>query len=87
MHKGITDDQVLDLANSSNSLLLTEDKDFGELIYRQRRVHCGVILIRLFGLSSNLKAQRTSEALRDQPQAFDGAFTLISPGIMRIRRP
>lgn len=31
---GISDDEVLDLANSEESLLLTADKDFGELVFR-----------------------------------------------------
>jgi predicted nuclease of predicted toxin-antitoxin system len=35
---GITDDDVLNLANQGNSLLLTADKDFGELIFRQGKI-------------------------------------------------
>lgn len=34
----ITDEQVLQKANSRNALLMTEDKDFGELVYRLGRV-------------------------------------------------
>ncbi len=40
----INDDQVLQEANIRNALLLTEDKDFGELVYRLGRVHGGVVL-------------------------------------------
>jgi len=29
---------VLEIANEKNELLLTADKDFGELVFRQRRV-------------------------------------------------
>jgi predicted nuclease of predicted toxin-antitoxin system len=38
MTPGITDDMVLELANQEAALLLTADKDFGELVFRQRRV-------------------------------------------------
>ncbi len=38
---GIPDDAVLDLANDADALLLTADKDFGELVYRQGRIHNG----------------------------------------------
>src|SRR4051812_31752904 len=51
----IADDQVLQEANSRNALLLTEDKDFGELVYRLGRVHAGVVLVRLAGLASRRK--------------------------------
>mgnify|MGYP003976285159 CR=1 FL=1 len=33
----IPDDEVLDLANEKSAILLTNDKDFGELVFRQRR--------------------------------------------------
>jgi predicted nuclease of predicted toxin-antitoxin system len=42
MDTGISDDVVLDLANQEGSLLLTADKDFGELVFRQHRLMTGV---------------------------------------------
>lgn len=42
MEPGISDDAVLELANREAALLLTADKDFGELVFRQRRVLLGV---------------------------------------------
>jgi predicted nuclease of predicted toxin-antitoxin system len=39
----ITDEQVLLEANNRKAILLTEDKDFGELVYRLGRVHAGVV--------------------------------------------
>jgi predicted nuclease of predicted toxin-antitoxin system len=35
MEPGISDDEVRNLANLEKSILLTADKDFGELIFRQ----------------------------------------------------
>jgi len=43
---GITDDEVLDMANRDQVLLLTADKDFGELVFRQKRITSGAIRIR-----------------------------------------
>jgi len=34
MEPGITDDTVLERANTNGALLITEDNDFGELVYR-----------------------------------------------------
>ena len=39
---GINDETVLELANQRQALLLTADKDFGELVHRLRRIHRGV---------------------------------------------
>ena len=61
MSPGISDSEVLDLANLASSILITSDKDFGELVFRQQRIHQGVILVRLQRQSSRTKAaQRRS---------------------------
>jgi predicted nuclease of predicted toxin-antitoxin system len=57
----IADDQVLQEANSRSALLLTADKDFGELVFRQHRVHAGVVLLRISGLTETLKADSVAE--------------------------
>ena len=44
---GIKDTEVLKIAIANRSLLITEDKDFGELTYRLRFEHTGILLIRL----------------------------------------
>lgn len=38
MEPGIDDDIVLDRANKQNAILITADKDFGELVFRLRRI-------------------------------------------------
>ncbi len=43
---GITDDEVLDLSNAGQRVLITVDKDFGELVFRLRRLAAGVLLLR-----------------------------------------
>jgi len=82
----ITDDEVLQRANDEGALLITADRDFGELVFRLGRVHTGVVLLRLSGLPTPAKADVVSEAFRDHAGEFAGAFSLISPGIVRIRR-
>src|SRR5437016_185213 len=41
-----SDDQVLKKALSENRVLVTMDKDFGDLVFRGAQPHCGVILLR-----------------------------------------
>jgi predicted nuclease of predicted toxin-antitoxin system len=40
---GLSDDDVLNQANHDGALLLTADNDFGELIFRNNRVHSGIV--------------------------------------------
>lgn len=45
--KHAEDSQIISLAEKEKRILLTNDKDFGELIYRQKLISYGVILFRL----------------------------------------
>jgi predicted nuclease of predicted toxin-antitoxin system len=83
---GISDDYVLTIANQENGPLLTADKDFGELIYRQKRITSGVILIRLAGLSPIQKAEIVSRGVNRHQHELPLSFTVITPGAIRIRR-
>ena len=57
MEPGIPDDVVLGLANRDADVLVTADKDFGELVFRRRLVASGILLVRLAGLSPARKAE------------------------------
>ncbi len=86
MEPGIEDTAVLARANERNALLLTEDKDFGELVFRQQLVHAGVILVRLAGLPVAVKGEILCVALKEHGAEMVRAFTVLSPGVVRIRR-
>jgi predicted nuclease of predicted toxin-antitoxin system len=45
--KGISDKEILKIAVGEIRILITNDKDFGELIFKQKLSHCGVIFLRL----------------------------------------
>jgi predicted nuclease of predicted toxin-antitoxin system len=86
MKPGISDDTVLGLANREMALLLTADKDFGELVFRQRRLAPGIVLIRLAGLSPTNKAEVVASAINKHATELLQAFVVITPGTIRIRR-
>lgn len=86
MEPGVSDDVVLAEANERNALLVTADKDFGELVFRQNLVNHGVVLLRLAGLSPETKAEIVAGVLRDRAAELPQVFSVISPGMVRIRR-
>lgn len=85
MEPSIPDDLVLHRANEQQCLLITVDKDFGELVFRQGLVHRGVVLVRLTGLSARAKAGIVAQAFAERGAELPDCFTVISPGMVRIR--
>ena len=89
MEPGVSDDVVLNLANQEGVLLITADKDFGELVFRLGRIASGVVLIRLPGLSLTSKAEIVSRALNQHANECRDAIyrvstTVITPTTIRI---
>ncbi|MEM8901798.1 MAG: DUF5615 family PIN-like protein, partial [Bacteroidota bacterium] len=57
MERGISDEEVPKLATTENRILITRDKDFGELAFFKKKLHSGIILNRLAGLSGSRKIE------------------------------
>jgi predicted nuclease of predicted toxin-antitoxin system len=85
MAAGISDSEVLELANQESAILLTADKDFGDLVYRQKRVSSGVILVRLHGLASEQKAELAVTTIQKYVEQLPHSFTVMTPQKVRIR--
>ena len=87
MEPGVPDELILSMADRDRAILVTADKDFGELVFRQKQISRGVILIRLAGLSPIQKAELVSTAISEHLSELENSFTVIVPGAIRIRRP
>ena len=75
MTPSISDEKVLSIADKESTPLITSDKDFGELVFRQNIVSSGVVLIRLAGLSSEISLlfhmeSSESEKFKTIPSVF-----------------
>ena len=77
--------RVLSHANERQVLLITTDKDFGELVFRHGKLNAGVVLLRLAGVSPSQKAEIVSGALTAHGGEMETAFTVITSKIVRIR--
>lgn len=82
---GVLDEEVLSLASDENTLLLTADKDFGELIFRQQYVKRGIVLYRLAGLSSQEKAEIITLTIVEHGDELLKSFSVITEKAIRIR--
>ena len=83
---GITDIEVLKISQNYNLLLITADKDFGELIYRLKKLNNGVILYRLSGLSNIEKQNLIIKMIDKYSEKIENSFTVITKTHIRIKQ-
>jgi len=81
---GAPDDEVLGFADRDGRILITEDRDFGELVVRQRLAVLGVILIALDRLSNAAEAARVTEVARAHADRMAGNLLVVEPGRVRV---
>lgn len=86
MEPGLPDEAVLKRARDESAVLVTADKDFGELVFRQKLLAHGVMLLRLVGLTSEAKAELVAFQVERRAAEMAEAFTVISPGRIRVRK-
>ena len=80
------DAAVLGAASQAGQILITNDKDFGELVFRRHHSSTGVILVRLPGRPPATKAQLVANAVQRFGEQLLGAFVVIGPRTVRVRR-
>jgi len=81
---GSLDTQVLQRAQDEERVLITFDKDFGELAFRfGLPASCGNILFRISTISSEYSARLAVAAL-DQRQDWAGHFSVIDDTQIRM---
>jgi predicted nuclease of predicted toxin-antitoxin system len=81
---GISDREVIHVANRKGALILTADKDFGELVVRGGLLTTGILLIRLSPLPL-LQRQKRLESLLIRSRELVGCFTVLSLSGVRQR--
>lgn len=82
---GSKDPDILHLAVAENRVLLTFDKDFGDLAFQfGLPATCGIVLFRLQAGSSGELAIKVVTAIRSRSD-WAGRFSVVDPGLVRMR--
>lgn len=82
--RGITDDEVIEKAFSENWILITNDKDFGEKIYRERHKHRGVIFMRLEDERAANKIAVLEKLLESHAENLASRFLVVTENKVRF---
>jgi predicted nuclease of predicted toxin-antitoxin system len=79
------DDVILARAQAEQRIVITHDKDFGELAFRsQLPASCGVILFRLAGADPDPDNERILEAMESRTD-WAGHFSVVTENRIRMR--
>jgi predicted nuclease of predicted toxin-antitoxin system len=80
------DHNILALALREKRIVVTMDKDFGELVYNSGNNHAGVLLLRLEDFSGTEKVKIISILFDHYSDKFSGHFCVFQNNKLRIRK-
>lgn len=80
------DRELIEQAHRESRILLTEDKDFGWLVYVSHADSAGVILIRFPGNARRMLGETIRRLIQEEGTRLASAFVVVQPGQFRISR-
>lgn len=84
--RGMKDIEVIRKAHQENWILISNDKDFGEKVYRERFSHRGVILLRLEDERAICKIEALHRLLSNYADRLADQFVVVTEARVRFAR-
>jgi predicted nuclease of predicted toxin-antitoxin system len=84
--RGIDDEEVLQKAFAGNWILVTNDKDFGNKVFRERRPHRGVVFLRLDDERPFSKIETLRRLLEEYGDRLPDRFVVVTEEQVRFAR-
>ena len=84
--RGAPDEDVLARARSEDRVLITADKDFGEMIFARSDTAAGVLLVRSRSSSPAARVELAVRAVDDLGETLLGSFVVAGEDRVRVRR-
>lgn len=82
--RGIDDDEIIKKAYEEDWILITNDKDFGEKIYRERHPHRGVVLLRLENDRAGNKVEMIRQLLQGYAHQLADRYVVVTETRVRF---
>jgi len=83
---GISDLEIIKKAQKENWVIITNDKDFGDLIFRDAHPHCGVIFMRLQNERSTNKIKCLKRLLAQFSNQIENRFIVVTETNVRFAK-
>ncbi len=84
--RGIDDDEIVERANNEKRILITNDKDFGEKIFRDNKPHMGVILLRLEDERAPNKIATVRKLISNYSEQLNNNYIVATENRVRIAK-
>ena len=85
INPSMTDLEILSIAEHENRMVITMDKDFGELVYHSEKAHAGVLLLRLEDATGDEKVEVMQFIMTNFKDQLANKFCVFKNGRFRIR--
>jgi len=82
--RGWEDESILEKAYSEGRIVVTMDKDFGDMVFRMKMPHCGIILLRSAYRSPSKKIEMMKTILSLHESDISGRFVVVTETAIRI---
>ncbi|MBA3768762.1 MAG: DUF5615 family PIN-like protein [Acidobacteria bacterium] len=84
--RGMDDEAIIEKAHAESWILIIVDKDFGEMVYRERRPHRGIILMRLENQRDANKIATLKRLLETYADKISDRFVVVTETQVRFAR-
>lgn len=84
--RGMDDNEIMKQAFNNNWILITNDKDFGEQVYRERKPHHGIVLLRLDDERAKSKIEVLKRLLHSHADRLPDQFTVVTEKSVRFAK-
>lgn len=85
--RGLSDDAILNKAVAERWIIVTNDRDFGEKVFRSGRAHGGVIYLRLQDERAPRKIEALDSLLHRYSDSLVDAFVVVTESQVRFACP
>jgi predicted nuclease of predicted toxin-antitoxin system len=82
--RGMKDGAILAKAFAEDWIIITNDKDFGERVFRDRAAHKGIVFLRLENERSPNKVAVLQRLLENSASELPGRFLVVTENTVRI---
>lgn len=84
-HKGIADEEIIDLSKIPPRIILTEDKDFGEWVFAHGIKDISVIFLRYKYQDAQTMIRIVTDLITQKSNQLIGKFTVVTVNKIRMR--
>lgn len=82
--RGAFDDEILEKCKNESYILITSDKDFGEMVFRSQKVHNGIILVRCNPNIYSKRIEVLAKLLKNHSEHLENNFVVVGNTTVRI---